>query len=372
MIALPIARRRGKRFLLATALGAACTHAAAPVPATTPASTVTSSGTASCTFTNPVLRGADPSIVRQGGFYYLVQSRGERIVLAKAARLEELGRARPVAVFTAPDTGWNHTNIWAPELAHVDGRWYIYYAAAHRPGQPFTDQRSGVLRARTDDPTGPWEDMGQLYTGDGTARPGAESIWAIDLTVGRVNGQLYAVWSGWERPAPTDKTRQLLYIAPMANPWTIAGPRRVLTTPNAAWERGPELDLQEGPEFLRHGDGTFLVYSTRDSWLPTYELGMLRYKGGGADPTDSASWTKTGGPVFSSAHGVIGVGHHTFTQSPDGRQDWLVYHAKTGAGAGWDRVIRMQPYAWRADGTPDFGAPVADGQAVAAPSGECG
>ncbi len=189
--------------------------------------------------------------------------------------------------------------------------------------------------------------------------------------MGRIGGRLYAVWSGWERSAATDKTVQNLYIAPMANPWTIAGPRHVLTAPNAAWERGPELDLQEGPEFLEHGADTFLVYSTRDSWLPTYELGMLRFKGGAADPLDSASWTKTG-PVFQSANGVIGVGHHTFTQSPDGRQDWLVYHAKTTAAPGWNRVIRMQPYTWRADGTPDFGAPVANARAVSVPSGECG
>ncbi|GJG87201.1 hypothetical protein tb265_23820 [Gemmatimonadetes bacterium T265] len=333
-------------------------------------------GAAACAFRNPVMRGADPSVVRRGGFYYLVQSQDERITIAKAARLEELGRARSVTIWTPPDTGWNHTNIWAPELAYLDGRWYVYYAAADRAGQPFTGQRSGVLRARTDDPTGAWDDLGQLYTGDGLAPAGGPSlarpgIWAIDLTVGRVNGRLYAVWSGWERPAATDKTPQLLYVAPMANPWTITGPRRVLSAPNAAWERGPELDLQEGPEFLQHGGDTFLVYSTRDSWLPTYELGMLRYRGKGADPTDSASWAKSAGPVFASANGVIGTGHNTFTESPDGRQGWIVYHAKTSAAPGWDRVIHMQPYGWNTDGTPNIGAPVAAGTPVAAPSGEC-
>jgi GH43 family beta-xylosidase len=202
-------------------------------------------------------------------------------------------------------------------------------------------------------------------------------VWAIDLTVGRVNGRLYAVWSGWERPAETDKTPQLLYIAPMDGPTRIAGPRRVLSAPTAPWERGPELDLQEGPEFLtrgdpEHGGNTFLVYSTRDSWLPTYELGMLRYRGGGADPTDSASWAKSAGPVFGPGNGVIGTGHNTFTVSPDGRQGWLVYHAKVGTEPGWRRDIHMQPFGWRSDGAPDFGAPVPNGAPVAAPSGECG
>ena len=361
----------------ALALAAACARGTtpAPMPAAAPAGVRTAAATA-CVFTNPVMRGADPSIVRADGSYYLVQSRDTAIVVYQAARLEGLGRARPVTVWTPPDTGWNHTNIWAPELVHLDGRWYIYYAAAHRQGQPFVDQRTGVLRSAGDSPLGPYEDAGQLYTGDGPAPAGGPSaarpsVWAIDMTVGRINGRLYAVWSGWEHAAATDKTPQLLYIAPMSSPTTIAGPRRVLSAANAAWERGPELDLQEGPEFLQHGGDTFLVYSTRDSWLPTYELGMLRYKGNGADPTDSASWAKSAGPVFASAGGVIGTGHNTFTVSPDGRQDWLVYHAKVGSEPGWRRDIHMQPFGWGADGVPDFGTPVADGRAVAAPSGEC-
>lgn len=362
----------------ALALAAACARGTtpAPTPAAAPAS-VRTAAAAACAFTNPVMRGADPSIVRADGSYSLVQSRDTAIVVYQAARLEGLGRARPVTVWTPPDTGWNHTNIWAPELVHLDGRWYIYYAAAHRQGQPFVDQRTGVLRSAGGSPLGPYEDAGQLYTGDGPAPAGGPSaarpsVWAIDMTVGRVNGRLYAVWSGWERAAATDKTPQLLYIAPMSSPTTIAGPRRVLSQANAAWERGPELDLQEGPEFLQHGADTFLVYSTRDSWLPTYELGMLRYKGGGADPTDSASWQKSAGPVFTSGNGVIGTGHNTFTVSPDGRQHWLVYHAKVGNEPGWRRDIHMQPFGWRADGAPDFGAPVPDGAAVAVPSGECG
>ncbi len=374
-LTLPAAARAARAVAsLSITAAAACAHARTPAAAPTAAIATAAAG--ACTFTNPVMRGADPSIVRAGGAYYLVQSGGRSIEVRRAERLEDLGRARAVTIWSAPDTGWNHAEVWAPELAHLDGRWYVYYAAAHRGGQPFVDQRTGVLRSAGDDPLGPYEDAGQLYTGDGPAPAGGPSaarpsIWAIDMTVGRIDGRLYAVWSGWERAAATDKTPQLLYIAPMASPTRIAGPRRVLSAANAAWERGPELDLQEGPEFLQHGADTFLVYSTRDSWLPTYELGMLRYKGGGADPTDSASWTKSAGPVFSSANGVIGTGHNTFTVSPDGRQDWLVYHAKVGGEAGWNRQIHMQPFAWRADGTPDFGRPVPNGARVAVPSGEC-
>lgn len=366
----PLVARTLVPLAAAAAYAAACAGAAsAPRPA---------AGVApACTFTNPILRGADPSVVRHGGFYYLVQSRDTGgIVVSRSDRLEHVGE-HPVRVWTPPDTGWNRANVWAPELLFLDGRWYIYYAAAPVAGAPFVHQRSGVLQSVGDDPFGPYVDRGQLWTGDGPAparladsAARAANRWAIDLTVGRIAGRLYAVWSGWAENAPTDKTVQNLYIAPMANPWTVTGPRAVLSAPTAPWERGPELDLQEGPEFLQRGGRTFVVYSTRDSWLPQYELGMLRLKDGAATPLDSASWVKTG-PVFASANGVVGVGHHAFTRSPDGREDWLVYHAKTSTRPGWDRVIRAQRFTWTADGTPSFGAPVPSGVPVPVPSGEC-
>ena len=58
--------------------------------------------------------------------------------------------------------------------------------------------------------------------------------WAIDGTVLEAdNGALYFIWSGW--PGSVDGL-QNLYIAPMSNPWTISGPRVLLSTPQLSWE----------------------------------------------------------------------------------------------------------------------------------------
>jgi GH43 family beta-xylosidase len=318
-----------------------------------------------CVFSNPIVAGADPWVIREGGTYHLVQSRDNGIFVSRAARLTEVA-VNAVRVWAAPDTGWNRTNIWAPELHHIDGRWYIYYAAG-REGPPFIHQRAGVLQSVGDDPMGPYADLGMLYTGEGAPGSG-EAIWAIDLTVGRIGSQLYAVWSGWEANAATDRTPQHLYMAPMSNPWTISGPRVRISSPTESWERGSELDLQEGPELLQHGGQTFIIYSTRESWLRDYRLGQLRLTG--ADPLSASSWAKTG-PVFQEGDGVYGPGHASFTVSPDGSQSWIVYHAKSSTTPGWERVIGMQPFQWRADGSPDFGVPVAPGRTIPRPSGEC-
>ncbi len=65
--------------------------------------------------------------------------------------------------------------------------------------------------------------------------------------------------------------------------------------------------------------------------------------------------------------GQFGPGHNSFTTTPDGRTDILVYHARNYERIQGDplrnpdRATRAQILRWHADGTPDFGAPVADG-----------
>lgn len=332
--------------------------------------------TCASTFTNPLGPGADPWVTKVGSTYYGVESRDNGIWVTRNDTLTKY-RRNAVRVWTPPGTGWNRQDIWAPELHHIGDKWYIYYAAG-QPGPSgtdaaFTDQRAGVLESLTDDPQASFVDKGRLHTSNDVTDTTAD-IWAIDLTVHQINGQLYAVWSGWEQNAATHRTPQQLYIARMSNPWTIATNRVQISAPTASWEVGTELSLQEGPEFLAHGDRTFIVYSTRESWLPAYKLGMLSLASNTADPLDPASWTKSAAPVFTGndAAGVYGTGHASFTTSPDGSESWIVYHAKTLSTAGWDdRVVRMQKFGWNADGTPSFGTPVASGVAVAVPSGQC-
>lgn len=331
---------------------------------------------ARCTFTNPLAAGADPWVVRDGGSYYLVQSRANGIWVYKSDRLTDVANPRNgVRVWAAPDTGWNQASVWAPELHRIDGRWYIYYTAG-RPGPRnarFIHQRSGVLESAGDDPQAAYVDRGMLYTGDDVAT-GRDPVWAIDLTVHRLRGQLYAVWSGWERNRTVARTPQHLYIARMSNPWTIASDRVRISSPDQPWERKEDdddgLDLQEAPVFLVHGDQTFIVYSTRESWLPAYRLGQLRLTSPTADPMSPASYVKTG-PVFAAANDAYGVGHNGFTESPDGSEQWMVYHARVDRSPGWNCVIRLQKLLWNADGSPDFGTPAPSGEAVSTPSGEC-
>jgi GH43 family beta-xylosidase len=163
------------------------------------------------TFVNPVFDGADPWIIKNDKYYYYCYSSGRSINISRSEFLTKKGETKKV--WTAPSSGWNRSNVWAPELHFIDGLWYIYYAAGES-GPPFIHQRSGVLRSENADPFSGYTDMGMLYTGD-NADLKSENKWAIDMTVFRYRNRLYALWSGWLENAETDKTPQHLFIAEM-------------------------------------------------------------------------------------------------------------------------------------------------------------
>jgi GH43 family beta-xylosidase len=143
----------------------------------------------------------------------------------------------------------------------------------------------------------------------------------------------------------------------MSNPWTISGDRAVLSTPDYAWERNG-LPINEGPEALVHNGTLNIVYSASGFWTDDYALGELTYTGAGSILA-KAYWSKSATPVFSKTSQVVGVGHASFTKSPDGLEDWIVYHAHNDPTT-WTGVrdVRAQPFDWLPDNRPNFGSPL--------------
>lgn len=315
-------------------------------------------------FTNPITLGADPFVVRHEGRYLRSFSDGKRKVGLSVSR--DLTRPGPTrVVFTAPDAGPASRAVWAPEIHLLDGRWHIYFAASDGPNR---NHRAFVIRSAGEDPLGPYTLHGPLYTGDDPDMKAANR-WAIDMTVLELDGGRYAIWSGWSE---ADDDKQFLYAARMKSPLEIAAPRRrIAGNDDHLWERTEETPtsrgLNEGPQVLRHGDRVFLTYSCGASWLPTYKLGLLELTGD--DPLDPACWTKHPEPVFRSTAQTFGVGHASFTTSPDGAEHWIVFHAKRSRKPGWSRAIFAQPFRFDEKGWPVFGRPVAPGAALPLPSG---
>ncbi len=328
-------------------------------------SEVVSKSQVKTTFTNPVWNGADPWMTKHNNEYIYCFSANNSIVVSRSKYMTKKGDLK--TIWKAPANGWNSNCVWAPEIHFIGGHWYVYYAAGVS-GPPFIHQRAGVLRSKTEDVFSYYEDMGMLYTGDNPDNP-VSNIWAIDMTVFEYKDKLYAIWSGWEKQMDTDATPQQLYISEMENPFTMKGMRVLLSRPEESWETGGPLNLNEGPEVLLHDNQLFVVYSCRESWLVEYRLGMLQLNNPDGNLLDPANWTKKG-PVFQGTSSVYGVGHCSFVKSPDDSDDWIVYHSKKSTTPGWSRNVRMQPFTWKSDGTPNFGTPVPAGKEINRPSGE--
>jgi GH43 family beta-xylosidase len=302
--------------------------------------------------------GADPWVWKEDGVYYLVATTGRDVTLTRARTLSGLGAGERRLVWTPPASGPASRNVWAPELHRIDGKWYVYVAADD--GENANHRMYALENPSVDPFEGEFRLKGKL------APPG-DDHWAIDGTVARVRDRLYFLWSGWEG---TEDVRQDLYIAPMSDPWTVSGPRTAIARPELVWEtRGAPPAVIEGPEVLVRGDAVFVVYSCSGSWTDDYALGLL-YARSDADLLAPASWTKRRTPLFASSAKVVAPGHGSFTTSPDGAEDWLVYHAARYPGAGWARNLRMQGISRGADGAPILGVPADPDAPLPLPSGD--
>ena len=320
------------------------------------------------TFTNPLLpSGADPWTVYRDGYYYYTQTFGNRIVLWKTKTIANLKTALQKTVYTPPSGTLYSRQIWAPELHYIKQRWYLYFAADSGRNE---DHRIWVLENRSKDPmSGTWALKGKLADSSGK--------WAIDASVFQHKKSWYVVWSGWEGDT---NGQQDIYIAKLKNPWTIEGRRVRLSSPQYGWERHgdlndhnnpPHVAVNEGPQFLTHKSKVFLVYSASGCWTDNYSLGLLS-AGENSNLLDSLSWTKNPEPVFSGSaeNGVYAPGHNSFFKSPDGTEDWILYHANSAPaqGCGRNRSPRAQRFSWDSKGMPFFGQPVKEGQRIPVPA----
>ncbi|MBN7827732.1 family 43 glycosylhydrolase [Bowmanella dokdonensis] len=311
-------------------------------------------------FTNPLFpNGADPWLEYWDGNYYLTTTTWtSELVMRKSPTLEGLADATPVNVWSSTDPK-RCCNFWAFEFHRLKGpngyRWYMMYTA----GQDGTldHQHLNVLESAGDDPMGPYEYKGALMP----------NVWNIDGNYLEQDGKLYVIYSQWQGD------EQLNIIAEMDTPWSLkpGSPHTILTRPQLDWEISGRK-VTEGAEILQRNGRTFMTYSASFCNTPDYKLGLMELVGN--DPLNREHWKKYPQPVFSRTDTVFGPGHNGFFQSPDGSEEWLVYHGNDSVehGCSATRSLRAQKFTWNEDGTPNFGKPLTPGVVVAPPSGEDG
>lgn len=276
----------------------------------------------------------------------------DAIEIRSAASIAGLAAAPARVIWRRHDSGPMSWHVWAPELHRVDGRWHVYFAASERGD--IWKLRMYVLECEGDDPLrDAWTERGQILT--------PEEGFSLDATPFDHGGRHYLCWAQKSPPSESN-----LYLAELANPWTLKSAPVCISRPELAWER-IGFHVNEGPAVLKRHGRVFIAYSAAATDA-NYCMGLL-WADAGADLLDPKRWRKSPTPVFRTDEAArqFGPGHNSFTTTPDGRTDLLVYHARNYRDIVGDplndpnRHARVQAFGWRDDGFPDFGTPVADG-----------
>lgn len=315
------------------------------------------SGLSQSVFRNPLIeQRADPWVLKHtDGYYYFTASVPEydRIELRRATTIQDLTDASAADVWHKHENGIMSQNIWAPEIHFIDGKWYIYFAAG-REDEPFAHRMYVLENASANPLEGEWIEKGEIKT--------AWDSFSLDATSFEHDGKRYLVWA---QKDPQIEGNSNLYIAEMANPWTLKSEQVRITKPEYDWEVIGFL-VNEGAAVLKRNGKIFISYSA-SATDHNYAMGLLTASED-SDLLDPASWSKSEKPVFVSNpdNSQYGPGHNSFTVSEDGTQDILIYHARSYKEIVGDplfdpnRHARAKVVEWNSDGTPNFGTPPAD------------
>lgn len=253
-------------------------------------------------YVNPVQAGcADPVVLRKGGKYYAYTTyspdfprmpRGIRLYTSV-----NLVDWKDEGFVLKNEDSWGESRFWAPDIVEKDGTFYLYYAADERMCVATAKSPMGPFKQMKEEPMLPdsiridghvfEDDDGQRYFYYVTFGAGNE-IWG-----GKLNDDMVTV-----------------------DPSTLTP----MVKPDQPWERH-QARVTEGPEILKHKGIYYLTYSGSHFENPNYAVGYA------TSSTPLGPWKKHEfNPVMKSTEYAHGTAHHCFTESPDGKEIFIVYH----------------------------------------------
>ena len=326
------------------------------------------------TFTNPIAGFADPSVVYHDGWYYYTYARNTAatkaaIYMCRAANLCDLAGAAPQLIWSQAQSGGGAeiTDLWAPQLYYLDGRWYLYAAVQGAKSAVGADERYPyVWVGQPDTPMGPYTYFGCMQNID------TDFFTYLSPRVIEHGGKTYMFFSGFATPTDVNPHTQRLRIVELASPTAFGSKEVVFSSPSYTWEGGSAngttgfSGIMEGPfAFYAPNGQLYLIYAGNHTRLDTYCTGILHFKGGAGDSLmDASLWEKDPKPFqwVNYENGTLSPGAMVVTTSSDGKHYYGVYHAKQYHYSAYSmRRLYMQEITFDKDGVPHIGdAPSVD------------
>lgn len=313
-------------------------------------------------FRNPVIdegRGedhGDPFVLRWADGYYLYHTGRDRVHLYTSADLVRW-EYEGAAVEAGPVGHWAEVDLWAPEVLHRGGTFFMYVAGTRRKAEGGAGEAPGRVTPVGADRPLRGDDGGRRL---GLARaegPRGPFVWdPVPLVGGEwsIDGHPFAdedgaLWLFYN--VRNEATRGPGGVVGCGNvvdrlvaPEVLEGRPSAVAVPDARWEgnRAGTWFWCEGPCVLRRRGVYHQMYS--GGWFgdDTYAVGVA------SAPRVRGPWRKyAGNPVLKGSAGMAGPGHHSVVVGPDGATTYAVYHAYVPGQRG--RKVCVDQLFWCGD-----------------------
>lgn len=305
-----------------------------------------------------VLQRADPWIHRDadGNYFFIATSpEFDRIEMRQSETVAGIREAETEVVWQKKSTGPMSEHIWAPELHHIDGVWYIHFAAAEAE-DPWKIRMYVLANSAENPMEGSWKELGQIKT--------QHDSFSLDATHFEHKGERYLIWAQSDQAGTYNSA---LWISKMSSPTKLTGKQTILTQPQLDWET-VGFKVNEGAAVLVANDKVFITYSA-SATDHNYAMGLL-VADADADLLDHNSWTKSSAPVFFTNAQLerFGPGHNSFVLAEDGETYLMVYHARDYKDligtplTDPNRHTFVRKLLWDENGDPDFAQDLSDAE----------
>lgn len=278
------------------------------------------------------MMGADPFVLLHNGIYYLYCTTEINSTDLAAAREEQ---NKGIHVYTSADLKeWADCGLclkredvkgdkwfWAPEVTCYNGKFYMVYTA---------EEHIGI--AVSESPTGPFVQEEKRWLSERRAIDGS---FLFDD-----DGQIYLYYV--RLCEGTEIAGNIIYAAKMTPDLQSIDEEheQMLIKAEDEWETRDCL-VTEGPFVLKHKEKYYLTYSANHTRSHDYAVGYAV-----ADDPMGPFVKYAGNPILKKNEEIVGVGHHSFTTSKDGKEQICVHHRHFSPGQFKPRMVCTTPAAF--------------------------
>ncbi|CAG9621101.1 glycoside hydrolase family 43 protein [Sutcliffiella rhizosphaerae] len=302
------------------------------------------------TYQNPVisikgLDHGDPAVLRYNGKYYLYHTGPREIRVYVSADLI-YWEAAGIALHASDDPNhWAQIDLWAPEIIHENGTFYMYVTGAVKNEAGFgNDEIRRIGVAKSNNPTGPFTLAKEPLTDE----------WSIDAHPFKDDDGsyylFYNVRNSFTR-GPNDVIGTGNVVDKMTDLENLSGNPTMVVAPEHLWEGNKEHSFfwNEGPFVLKKDGIYYQMYSAGffgdDTYGVYYATSTTPM---GKNAMEDKSWKKWNGgqPILKTNDACHGPGHHVVVKGPNGVDDYIVYHGYEPDENIGERRVRVGRFKW--------------------------